>query len=1484
MTIRERFDKYRPVGEELELACDLGTINQFNYDKTRRYAILKVSFPRIFDKENVLYNIEHNLKKIYNLSKFEIIPNYPSELFTVDYFEQILVEAKRRNLLTELIVSDKYQFDGKKIDIYINYGEGGVILANESNIDAKLANIIYEEFGIEVKINLIINNDFEYEDYFNDVEITEIKVNKTDEKIQLSYNKNYNPLTIEDNVCSTGYSQFDLTNQNLIYGEEFEKSLVPISSIEPYEFSVATIGEVFNISVDYSNSKDIKIDFILTDYEGAISCSLHGMDMDHIPSIDNGNSVIVFGNTKLSANETKLYVNSVKGVSKIKRSDNYQGKKRVELHLHTIMSQMDSVLPTKLAVETAAYWGHPAIAITDHGVAQAYPEAMRASAATGIKILYGMEGYLANDEEKILYGSSDSPLDSDVVVFDIETTGLQSYNCEIIEIGAVKIINGEVVDSFDTFVSVKEPITAETTELTSITNEDLIGAPSQYEAVKMFTEFVKDLPLVAHNANFDMGFILKVCKENNIDFPNPYIDTLSLAKFVVPNLKNYKLDTLTEHFRLGNFHHHRGIDDATITSKLYLKLIDTIKNEGILTFNGLNEAVKGKVDPLKIKTNHISILVKNKIGLKNLYKLISDGYVKYYYRSPRIPKSTISNYREGLIFGSACSDGELYRGIIQGKNWDALLEIANFYDYLEIMPVSNNRYLNMTDDELREINKKIIKIGEETGKIVVATGDVHYLNRNDKILRTIIQDKQGYKDLDLDCELYFRTTEEMLEEFSYLGEELAYKVVVENTNIIADMVESGIKPYPDGTFTPEMEGAKEDLENICYQQARDIYGDELPEIVSTRLGKEIKAINDNGFSVLYMIARKLVKYSESQGYLVGSRGSVGSSIVAFFGGISEVNPLPAHYVCPKCKHSDFTVMYDYGSGYDLPEKNCPECGTPYNRDGHDIPFETFLGFKGDKSPDIDLNFSGLVQNRVHKYTEELFGAENVFHAGTVVDVAERTAELYVKDYMKKLNVNLGEAMTTVLSNRITGVKRTTGQHPGGIVVVPKKYEVYDFCPVQIPPVTKNEQKIITTHFTFNDMHDLLLKLDELGHDVPTKMKYLEMFSGINMKTIPMSDPEVYKLFTSTAPLGVKASDIYVDIGTLGIPESGTSFVIGVMKQSNPKNFSDLIQISGATHGTDVWNGNADQLIKNGTCTLSTIVGTRDSIMLALIRYGLDNKTAFDIMEMVRKNKKGAPLKQEHVKAMKDHNVPDWYIESLSKIKYMFPKAHAAAYVTSAIKLAWFKVHKPLEFYCAYFSAVLDGFDADLAVKGCQAIKAKIDEIDNASKNRKKTVNEKNAKTALLLTNEMIKRGIKVLPIHLYKSHERLFLPENGCVRLPFESVSGVGQSAALSIVKARKDGPFFSIEDLKLRTGLGKTAIEALKKFGALKGLPETDQISLDFGDYDFNNSESDYSKYEYEYDVENVYSNVSFDTNEEDNSFENDVEDEITEQTSFFD
>ena len=836
-----------------------------------------------------------------------------------------------------------------------------------------------------------------------------------------------------------------------------------------------------------------------------------------------------------------------------------------------------------------------------------------------------------------------------------------------------------------------------------------------------------------------------------------------------------------------------------------------------------------KTDPTRLPSYHQIILIRNKVGQKNLYRLISDSYLKYFKKNPRIPKTELEKYREGLIIGSACEAGELFRAILDNKPEAEIETIVRFYDYLEIQPICNNRFLiaegRVKDDEgLRNLNRRVVALGEKYGKPVVATCDAHFMNPEDEIYRKILQAGMKFRDYDRDCGLYYRTTREMLDEFAYLGEEKAYEVVVTNTNYIASCIDDNVRPFPKGTFTPHMDGAEEDLTRICYENARKRYGDPLPDIVAQRLERELSSIIKNGFAVLYMIAQKLVYYSEQQGYLVGSRGSVGSSVVASLAGISEVNPLSPHYWCPNCQYSNFDVSSDIGSGFDLPDATCPRCGTKLNYDGHDIPFETFLGFYGDKSPDIDLNFSGEVQGKVHKYTEQLFGAENVFRAGTIGALADKTAYGFVMKYLEGKGISLNRAEVNRLTSRCVGVRRTTGQHPGGIVVVPKEYQIYDFCPVQHPADDPNSD-IVTTHFTFEYLHDTLLKLDELGHDMPTKYKYLEKYSDTSVMDVPMNDRSIYDLFLSTRSLGVSPDDLAgVPLGTLGLPELGTKFVIKMLQESRPQSFADLLQISGLSHGTDVWTNNAQDLIKNGTCTISNVIGTRDSIMLALIRYGVEKSHAFKIMEMVRK---GKGLTPEYEAEMRAANVPDWYIASCKKIKYMFPKAHAAAYDMSAIRLGWYKVHRPLAFYCAMFTVQPNGFDGELVMRGKRAVQEYILDIDK--RGNEAQPKEQQSLPVLQLINEAMARGIRFLPVDLTHSSDREYLPESGGIRMPFSALAGVGDNAAANIVSAREEEPFFSVEDLQTRAKLTKAVVDILRQCRVLDGLDETDQMTIAF-------------------------------------------------------
>lgn len=1418
--------------------------------------LVDVRFPYTVPKKDLLYPLEAAIKKAYELKSVMIFPKYEAELFDEEYIQQIMVEACRRKLITDLFLRRSKQrlIDGKLI-IETLYGDGGIALMEETGTEKSISAIISGEFGINVPVEirasserdeqfeklLIFDNETKLTQYY---EKTAQRI-ETEKKCATSTGTYREISTDDEGHILAGFAVFDISSPEQISGKYVESGdFTPIGACTEPKKNIALIGEIACMAVNETRRGNKTVTFSLTDFEGSVTVKCVGKKAAEYAGLSNGTSVIMEGELKYDDydrdRELTFYPSSAMKVKRVLRQDKHNGQKRVELHLHTNMSMMDATMAPSLAVATAHRWGHAAVAITDHGNVQGFPDAMKMSEKLGMKVIYGMEGYLVDDAAKAIFGEDDTGFDDEFVVFDIETTGLSAMTCKITEIGAVLVQKGEVLKVFSTFVNPEGHIPEEITELTGITDDMVSDAPSQGDAVKAFIEFVGKRTVVAHNANFDMGFIRRAAENAGIHFDPPYLDTLSMSRFLNPELKNHKLDTLVDFYRLGDFNHHRACDDAEVTAKIFCKMTEKLAGESIYTVRQMSESMAEKTDPHKLRPYHIILLVKNPTGLKNLYKIVSNGYLKYYYRHPRIPKTELVDLREGLVIGSACIEGELASAVLDGKAWDELLSIAEFYDYLEIQPICNNEFLigskGLTHDALIEINKTIVRIGETLGKPVVATCDAHYLEDYDGISRSVLLRGMGMKDGDRDSHLFFRTTDEMLDEFSYLGEEKAREVVIENTNKIADLIGTDIRPFPNGTYTPKMEGAEEELMDICYTTAKSIYGDPLPDIVEKRLKKELDSIISHGFAVLYMIARKLVKYSESQGYLVGSRGSVGSSFVASMAGISEVNPLPPHYVCPKCRHSDFSNEEGAGSGFDLPPKNCPVCGARYNSDGHDIPFETFLGFFGDKSPDIDLNFSGEVQGKVHKYTEELFGKENVFRAGTIGTLAEKTAYGFVAGYFDDKGIKVNKAEINRIVSKCVGVKRTTGQHPGGIVVVPKEYEIYDFCPVQ-HPADDASSDIITTHFTFNDMHDLLLKLDELGHDIPTKYKYIEMFTNTSVLDVPVGDPEVYKLFNSTEPLGIKPEDIMgIQVGTLGIPENGTDFVIPVLVEAKPKTFADLLQIMGLTHGTDVWSGNAQVLIKEGICELKSVVGTRDSIMLRLIQYGLDNKDAFDIMEKVRKNKKGDPLPDWMIDKMHEHNVDEWYIESLKKIKYMFPKAHAAAYVLSAIRIAWYKVHMPLEFYCAYFSAAPDGFDGELAVKSKKTIEAVLKDLKE--KGNEQSQKEAATYSAMQLALEFVARGFKFLPVDLYRSDARLFLPEDGAIRLPFSSLSGVGVAAAQNIVDAREaGGEFLSVEELKQRASVSKSVVEILEKNGVLKNLSETNQITFGFGDDDFRSS-----------------------------------------------
>ena len=1224
----------------------------------------------------------------------------------------------------------------------------------------------------------------------------------------------------------------------IIMGREIKGHPMPMSELNPKAGNVVVEGKVFKCEFRELRQPGMWLALIeMTDYEGSVIVRKRMLEKDVAPlrdRVSTGMWLRVAGTMELTydGHDMQLNPRDVTEITHEPRMDTAEVK-RVELHLHTRMSNMDALTDTGSVVKLAAKWGMPAIAITDHGVAQSFPDAWHAGEGK-IKILYGCEGYFVNniDDRIAIHGHQDIGFSDEIVCFDIETTGLKVTQEAITEIGAVRLRNGEIVETFQTFVDPERRLTPEIIGLTGITDDMLRGAPKLKDALTAFLAFAGGAPLAAHNAEFDISFIRAGCRKCSIPFEPTYIDTLILAQNLLPGLGKYKLDIVADHLQLPQFNHHRASDDAVPVAQMLTKFFPMLEERGVTRLQQINNEML-KLRPLGSKSNrfpkHIILLAKNKAGLKNLYQLISLSNLKYFKRVPIIPKSELIAHREGLIIGSACEAGELFRAVADHKDWEELKRIASFYDYLEIQPICNNRFMlregaARSEEELRDFNRTIVRLGEELGKRVVATGDVHFQEPEDEVYRHILLASKKFPDANAPLPIYFRTTDEMLREFEYLGKEKAYEVVVTNTRAIADQIEN-IELLPKGKlFPPRLENSREDLNRLVWDKVHELYGDEPPKLIKDRLDIELGGILGK-YDVVYMSAQKLVQRSLECGYLVGSRGSVGSSLVAYMSGITEVNSLPPHYRCPKCRHSEFITDGSYGCGADMPDKNCPECGTKYVKDGFDIPFETFLGFGGGKVPDIDLNFSGEYQARAHRHAIEMFGETQVFRAGTIGTLAEKTAFGFVKKYLEENGIQSGAAEIDRLTAGCVGVRRTTGQHPGGLVVVPDDLEIEDFCPVQ-HPADAEDSDTITTHFEYHCMEDNLLKLDMLGHDDPTMIRMLEDLTGVNARTIPLDDPDTMSIFTSSKVLGFENDDLLGPTGAVAIPEFNTRFTRQMLIDTQPKDFNTLVRLSGFSHGTDVWLGNARELIVSGAASVLETVGCRDDIMLYLISMGLDPKMSFKIMEAVRKGKvKKGGFQDGWVEAMQEHDVPEWYIESLAKIGYLFPKAHAVAYVMMAFRIAWFKVHEPLAFYATFFTVRAKAFDAEYCCAGLDAVKRKIREIEN---NKDASAVEQDLMTTLEVCYEFYRRGFHFDTIDIYRSDATKFTVTEGGLLPPFISVHGLGEAAALDTVEKRRGKEFISVEEFSMCCNkLSKTHIEQLRALGAFAGMADTSQLTL---------------------------------------------------------
>ncbi len=1405
------------------------------------------------------YDLEVIIHESFALSK-----QYDPETFFNSYMPSMLYELEGKSpVLAHLFKNSHCVFLKDKIELNVCMED--MVEGKELELAGYIEAVFKERAGFDLRCELkyLPRPLSSKEDY----ESRELKDDDSKRYLKRAEESAKGEITVNDSVPAPKQSKkASEKSAELIYGNEIKEEAIDISDIDEGSGAVVLRGEVFSKEThELKNGKTLII-FAISDYTDSIKVKMC-LDPEKFEQVFErirpGISVKLKGKASVDSYANELiisYVSGLKEISSFKEARRDTAKeKRVELHCHSKMSDMDGVSDVAELIKRAYDWGHQAIALTDHGVVQAFPDANHAMEAidkeyreqygkehpelskaelnkisSPFKVLYGCEIYLVDDTKKIVQAPKGQSLFGEFVVFDLETTGFSPINSKIIEIGAVKICDGRIIDRFSTFVNPEIPIPLRIEKLTGINDKMVADSLSIKEVLPQFLDFCKDAALVAHNASFDYSFIKNKSEKLGINFSATLVDTVSLSRYLLPRLSRFRLDTVAKHLDIKLKNHHRAVDDAEATAEIFIKLCKMLSREGINNLDELNEKAVLSDEAIKrLHPNHAVALIRNEKGRRNLYKIISESHLRYFYRHPIVPKSLFSKYREGLLLGTACASGELYSSLVRGAMGQEIGSIVEYYDYLEIQPLANSAYLIGdeqsdqigSEEDLRKINKRIVELGEEFKKPVVATGDVHFTDPQDEVYRRIIMSGQGYSDAEEQPPLYLHTTDEMLAEFSYLSDEKAHELVISNPKLIADMCEK-ISPIREGKFPPVIENSDTDLRNICYKEAHKIYGEDLPKVVTDRLERELNSIISNGYAVMYIIAQKLVSKSNEDGYLVGSRGSVGSSFVATMAGITEVNPLRAHYLCPKCHYADFDSQevrsFAGRCGADMPDKACPNCGAPMQKLGFDIPFETFLGFKGNKEPDIDLNFSGEYQSNAHKYTEVIFGEGQTFRAGTIGTLAEKTAYGFVKKYYE----NKGEYKRSCEIDRIvkgcTGIRRTTGQHPGGIIVLPHGEDINSFTPVQYP-ANDASSGVVTTHFDYHSIDENLLKLDILGHDDPTMIKMLEDMTGVSAKTVSLDDPSVMSLFKTTEALKIKAEDIGgCRLGCLGIPEFGTEFVIQMLLDTKPSSFSDLVRISGLSHGTDVWVGNAKTLIADGKATISTAICTRDDIMIYLIEKGLDSELAFTIMENVRK---GKGLKEDWEKEMREHGVPDWYIWSCNKIKYMFPKAHAAAYVMMAYRIAWYKIYHPLAYYAAFFSIRASAFNYDIMCRGKERLLEYIDDYTRRSSELSKK--EQDTLRDMKIVREMYARGFDFLPVDIYEADAHKFKIVGGKIMPSLDSIDGLGDKAADAVVQAAAAGKFTSLENFRNRTKVSKTITDYLVQAGILQELSETDQISL---------------------------------------------------------